>query len=86
MSRSAAIWAAIAVASLLVFLAVMSLVTSEAGWILWGAVPLLLLLGFLVAGIRGETLGEQKRQRDAKIAERKAAERSARAAARTANK
>lgn len=86
MSRRAIMAIAIALACLLVVFAVLSVVTSNPQWILWSAVPLLLALGFVLSAIRGETLGERKRQRDVVIAERKAAERKAKIAARSAGK
>lgn len=86
MSRRAIMAIAIALACLLVVFVVLSVVTSNPQWILWSAVPLLLALGFVLSAIRGETLGERKRQRDVVIAERKAAERKAKIAARSAGK
>ncbi|WP_106848382.1 hypothetical protein [Blastococcus sp. Marseille-P5729] len=86
MSRRAIMAIAIALACLLVVFVVLSVVTSNAQWILWSAVPLLLALGFVLSAIRGETLGEGKRQRDVVMAERKAAERKAKIAARAAGK
>lgn len=86
MSRRAIMAIAIALACLLVVFAVLSVVTSNPQWILWSAVPLLLVIGFVLSAIRGETLGERKRQRDVVIAELKAAERKAKIAARSAGK
>lgn len=86
MSRSATIWLAVALIALLAAFATVSMVTSNPAWILWSVVPILGVLLFVFAAIRGETLGECKRQRDVQIAERKAAERKARAAARTTGK
>ena len=84
MSRSTAITVAATLAGLLVLFVVLSLITSTSAWILWSAVPLLLGLGFVLAAIRGETLGERKRERDVLLAERKAAARKSRAAGRPA--
>lgn len=84
MSRSAAIWAAIALTALLLVFAGVSLLTSDAAWFLWSVVPIVSVLAFFLAAIRGETLGEQKRARDVRIAERKAAERKSRATGRQA--
>lgn len=84
MSRSTAIAISAGLAVLLVAFVVIAVATGDIEWVLWSAVPILGVLGFFVAGIRGETLGEQKRARDARLAERKAAERKARVAARAA--
>lgn len=84
MSRSAAIWAAVALtAVLLVFIGV-SLITADAAWFLWSVVPIVSVLAFFLAAIRGETLGERKRARDIRMAERKAAERKSRSRTRPA--
>jgi fatty acid desaturase len=85
MSRSAAIWAAVALTAVLLVFAGVSLITSEAAWFLWSVVPIVAVLTFFLAAIRGERLGEQKRARDIRMAERKAAERKARTAPRPAD-
>ncbi|MFV0535026.1 MAG: hypothetical protein ACK5MR_15420 [Cumulibacter sp.] len=78
MSRSAAIWAAVSLIAVLFVFTGVSILTSNAAWFLWSVVPILSAVAFFLSAIRGETLGERKRARDLKIAERKAAERRAR--------
>ena len=71
-SRKTFIWVAIALAALLVTFAVLSLVTGNAGFILWAIAPIAMALATVVAAIRGATKGERKRDRDTRIAARKA--------------
>lgn len=71
MSRSAAVWAAVALTAVLLVFVGISLITSNAAWIVWSVVPVASVLAFFLAAIRGETLGEQKRGRDTRLAERK---------------
>ncbi|WP_153503225.1 hypothetical protein [Cumulibacter manganitolerans] len=78
MSRNAAFAAAAGLVALLVVLAVIALITGEPGWLLWTVVPILGVLIFFVAAVRGETLGAAKRQRDEKMSQRKSAARRAR--------
>lgn len=84
MSRSAAVWAVVALAAVLLVFAGISLVTADAAWFLWSVVPIGSVLVFFLAAIRGETLGDRKRARDTRMAQRKAVERSARKAPRAA--
>ena len=78
MSRSAAVWAAVVLTAVLLVFAGIALITSDPAWFLWSVVPIVSVLAFFLSAIRGETLGEQKRARDIRMAERKAAERKAR--------
>lgn len=82
MSRSAAIWAAIALTAVLLVFTGIALVTSDAGWFLWSVVPIVSVLTLFLVAVRGETLGERKRARDKRMAAAKASARKNRAAAR----
>ena len=81
MSRKAAFGVAVGLVALLVVFAVISLSTGEPGWVLWSVVPILGVLIFFVAAVRGETLGAAKLARDEQMAKRKSAARRARTSA-----
>lgn len=82
MSRSAAIWAAVALTAVLLVFAGIALITADAGWFLWSIVPIVSAMTLFLVAIRGETLGERKRARDNQMAQRKAAERNTRSTSR----
>ncbi len=71
-SRKTFIWVAIALAALLVVFGVISLVTGNAGFIVWAIAPIVMAFATVVTALRGATKGERKRDRDARIAARKA--------------
>lgn len=71
-SRKTFIWVAIALAALVVVFGVISLVTGNAGFILWAIAPIGMALATVAAAIRGATKGELKRDRDARVVARKA--------------
>ncbi|PRZ40448.1 hypothetical protein CLV47_11785 [Antricoccus suffuscus] len=72
-SRKTFIWVAVALAALLVIFGVLSLATGNAGFILWAIAPIAMAFATVVTALRGATKGERKRDRDARIAARKAA-------------
>lgn len=82
MSRSTASLMAWLATAVLVAFAVVSIVTGNPAYILWSVVPLIMVIYYFVVAVRGETLGNAKRQRDEQIAANKAAARKKSAAAR----
>lgn len=76
-SRKTFILVAIALAALLAGFAIISIVTDNAGFILWAFAPIAMALATVVAALRGATKGGRKRARDERIAAQRVQNRGA---------